>query len=290
MEVKQVQVGITTRCNSHCKFCFREELLRHSNKFNFPIDLPFDIYKNIFKDTKLTMVQLCGNKGDAIFHPEFNKILNYTIDQGVHIKISTNGSAFSEGWWRELGNRMRGDIIFALDGTSEEVHGMYRSTSFSKVMKHMIAFIQGGGNITWQFIVFKHNEHQMEEAEKISKDIGCAKFAPVISRFYDDGFEKPLIVETVIPKYTKPTCGWKHMERVYISSRGYVHPCCYICCHIHDYFTSSKHFHLRGFKEPQYNIENNTLDNIVKLPLFSHIYEHEYDFCRLHCGRVSEWN
>ena len=135
-EVKQVQIGITTRCNSHCRFCFREELLRkHGDKMLFkdnPFDLPFDIFKNIFKETNLTDVQFCGNKGDAIFHPDFHKILDYTIDQGVFVSLSTNGSAFSKDWWYQLGKRMKGEVTFALDGL-EDTHGMYRGTSFKKV-------------------------------------------------------------------------------------------------------------------------------------------------------------
>ena len=51
-EVKQVQIGITTRCNSHCRFCFREELLRSTNGHEMffkdnPVSLPFDIFKRI---------------------------------------------------------------------------------------------------------------------------------------------------------------------------------------------------------------------------------------------------
>ncbi|GAF96115.1 unnamed protein product, partial [marine sediment metagenome] len=263
-EVKQVQTGITTRCNSHCRFCFREELLRSKNGHEMlfkdnPYDLPFDIYKRIFLDTKLTDVQFCGNKGDAIFHPEFNKILDYTIDQGVFISLATNGSAFSENWWRELGKRMKGEVTFAIDGIDEDTHAIYRGTSFVKVLKNMMAFIQGGGRARWQFIVFKHNEHQLKEAKEQSKKMGCQQFITVISRFYDDIIQRPSIVKTkrelyregnsIFDKYpnikkhipSKITCQWIKMKRVYMSSRGRIYPCCYIPCNTHDWYTAPRY-------------------------------------------------
>jgi MoaA/NifB/PqqE/SkfB family radical SAM enzyme len=311
-EVKQVQVGITTRCNSHCRFCFREELLRSSNGHEMlfkdnPYDLSFDTFKRIFLDTKLTDVQFCGNKGDAIFHPEFHKILDYTIDQGVFISLATNGSAFSENWWKELGKRMKGEVTFAIDGL-KDTHGIYRGTSFDKVYRNMLAYIEGGGRARWQYIVFKHNEHHLKEAKEISKKIGCHKFITVISRYYDDVMQRPSTEKTKRELFTERNdrfdnypnikkyisgfdCGWIKLRRVYISSRGTMYPCCYISCNTHDWYTDPKYMELRGLKKPEYNIANNTLNNIIKLPWFKKIYDgiDKCDICKLHCGNIREY-
>jgi len=313
-EVKQVQIGITTRCSSHCRFCFREELLRSKNAHKLffkdnPHDLPFEVYKRIFMNTKLTDVQFCGNKGDAIFHPEFNKILDYTIDQGVFISLATNGFAFERQWWFELGKKMKGEVTFALDGLDEETHSIYRGTSYDRVLKNMLSFIQAGGRAKWQFIVFKHNEHQLKEAEKLAKEIGCKQFIKVISRYYDDVIQKPSIGEktkrelyndnNVFDRYpnikkhltAKIYCQWIKMKRVYMSSRGRIYPCCYIPCNTHDWYTANKYLKLRGLKKPEYNITNNTLNDIIKLPWFKYIYDNinEYDICRLHCGNIIDY-
>lgn len=307
-EVKQVQIGITTRCNSHCRFCFREELIKkygEKNRFyNKPYDLPFETFKNIFKETNLTNIQFCGNKGDAIFHPEWQKILDYTIDKGVFISLATNGSNFSERWWRELGSRMKGEVTFAIDGF-EDTHKLYRNTSFNKVYNNMLAFIDGGGQARWQFIIFKHNEHQLEEIKQRAKDIGCFKFIKIISRFYDDVMQKPEIAKktkremfndfSLYPKirelmFGKVKCQWVEMERVYISSRGFVYPCCYACCHLQDYNTHPSILYIRkGIREPEYNIKNNTLNNIIKLHWFTHIYDNVDGFhmCKLNCTNLN---
>ena len=317
-EVKQVQIGITTRCNSHCRFCFREELLRAENGHEMffkdnPVDLPFEVFKNIFKDTNLTDVEFCGNKGDAIFHPDFEKIFSYTINQGVFISLATNGSIFTNQWWYESAKRMtKGEVTFALDGL-EDTHGIYRSTSFKKVFEHMRSFIDGGGSARWQFIVFKHNEHQLEEAKKLSKEIGCSKFITVISRYYDDVMERPTLgmrttrrelhekmnVDKIenhpkLKKYLLESvrCQWIDLKRVYVSSRGKTYPCCYISCNVHDWYTHADNIHLRRIKAPEHNIENNTLNEIIKLPAFTYIYDNVEslkEICNLHCTNVKTY-
>jgi MoaA/NifB/PqqE/SkfB family radical SAM enzyme len=309
-EVKQIQIGLTTRCNSHCRFCFREELLsKHGDKMHFyykPADLPFYVYKNIFKDTNLTDIQMCGNKGDAIFHPDFERILNYTIDKGVFISLATNGSNFSEKWWKDLGSRMNGEVTFALDGL-EDTHSMYRGTSFKKVYNNMLAYINGGGRARWQFIVFKHNEHQLEEAKRLSKEIGCSKFITVISRYYDDVMQKPSIAKSTkremffdFEKYPnvrnaifgKIQCQWINMERIYISSRGYVYPCCYACCHMQNWHTHHSVLHFKSeMKQPEYNIETNKINEIIKLPWFTYIYENinKLFMCQLNCTNLNTY-
>ena len=40
----------------------------------------------------------------------------------------------------------------------------------------MQAFIAAGGIAHWEFIVFKHNEHQVEAARELSKQLGFAQF------------------------------------------------------------------------------------------------------------------
>ena len=36
-------------------------------------------------------------------------------------------------------------------------------------MENVNAFISAGGTAYWKFLIFKHNEHQVEEAKKLSE-------------------------------------------------------------------------------------------------------------------------
>ena len=40
----------------------------------------------------------------------------------------------------------------------------------------MKSFINAGGSIPWEYLVFKHNQHQVEDAKKLAKELGFQEF------------------------------------------------------------------------------------------------------------------
>ena len=55
----------------------------------------------------------------------------------------------------------------------------------------MDAFIEAGGRARWDFLVFEHNQHQVEEAEALSKQKGFERFiAKKTGRFIDANSNK----------------------------------------------------------------------------------------------------
>jgi MoaA/NifB/PqqE/SkfB family radical SAM enzyme len=53
-------------------------------------------------------------------------------------------------------------------------------------MENVKSFIDAGGKAEWSFLIFKHNEHQIEETRKISKDLGFKKFEYAFSERWQD--------------------------------------------------------------------------------------------------------
>jgi hypothetical protein len=43
-------------------------------------------------------------------------------------------------------------------------------------MRNVKAFLEAGGNAEWDYIVFRHNEHQVEQARRLAKDLGFSRF------------------------------------------------------------------------------------------------------------------
>ena len=52
-----------------------------------------------------------------------------------------------------------------------------------KIIKNASTFIKHGGIAYWDFIVFKHNEHQIYKCKKYSEELGFNKFK-IISELY----------------------------------------------------------------------------------------------------------
>lgn len=287
MKVEMVQVGLTTRCNSHCYFCFREELER-AGRSTEKIDLPKEAIRKII-DQGIRDIHLCGNRGEAIFHPDIEEIIDMIKNSGSRFEMNTNGSRFKSDWWYQLGQRMTpGDqVIFALDGL-KNAHEQYRNTSWMKVMENLKAFISGGGRAIWQMIVFKHNEDQVKLVKGLSKAIGCAETWIINSRFYNKKYQRPTkefdkTKEDILIEGSKKIikCKFFNGKRVYIGVDGSVWPCCFMRCHF-------------GFKERAYpgnsvtklfkeqydfnNIMNTSLDDIVNnSKMFDRVYSNMHN-------------
>ena len=48
--------------------------------------------------------------------------------------------------------------------------------NYDKIIENAQAFIKGGGNAIWRMIIFKHNQFQIEEAEKEATRLGFSDF------------------------------------------------------------------------------------------------------------------
>ena len=65
-----------------------------------------------------------------------------------------------------------GKVDFGIDGLEDTLHLYRRNVKYSKVIENAQAFIQAGGHAQWNFIVFKHNEHQVDQARALSQQLG----------------------------------------------------------------------------------------------------------------------
>ena len=57
---------------------------------------------------------------------------------------------------------------------------------FEKVIENVQAFIGAGGEADWDFLVFKHNRHQIDEAKALSKKLGFKRFNKKETTRWDD--------------------------------------------------------------------------------------------------------
>ena len=53
-------------------------------------------------------------------------------------------------------------------------------------MSNVKTFISNGGRATWEYLVFKHNQHQTSQAEALSKRMGFENFRHFFSERWQD--------------------------------------------------------------------------------------------------------
>jgi MoaA/NifB/PqqE/SkfB family radical SAM enzyme len=147
------------------------------------VHLSFDVIKDAFKPEhvkKLRQVFWCGSYGDPIMHPQFLEILQYFRDcsESVWLYIHTNGGVHNPEYWSKMAKIIgtQGKIDFGIDGLEDTNHLYRQNVKFSKVIENAKAFIDAGGNAQWNFIVFEHNEHQVDDAKSMSESLGFKSF------------------------------------------------------------------------------------------------------------------
>lgn len=182
-DVRHVQIDHTSRCNLLCPQCSRVSNGR-VNPLLPMAELALADYEKIFNpefSRQLESVLFCGNFGDAAASTNFLDCARFLKKQGIPaITVMSNGSLQNPEWWRELAAILSGPrdkVCFSIDGLADTNH-LYRVNSrFDKIMANTEAFIGAGGRARWDYLVFEHNEHQVEEAERLAGKMGFKSFA-----------------------------------------------------------------------------------------------------------------
>jgi MoaA/NifB/PqqE/SkfB family radical SAM enzyme len=183
-QVRIVHLELTHRCNAACPMCSRNI---HGGALN--PDMPLselslaDIKTILLPDfiRQLKRIYACGNYGDPIVARDCIEVFRYLREHGpdLNLCLHTNGSARRPDWWRELAAIMKQGphyLRFGIDGLEDTNHVYRRGTDWTTVMRSAETFIAAGGRAEWDYLVFRHNEHQVESARKLAREMGFKEF------------------------------------------------------------------------------------------------------------------
>lgn len=171
-------LDITHRCILECPSCLRQEFPK---LFKRGHDLtPKNLAKicDTFND-----ITFCGQMGDAIYHPKFHEMVKTVIDKGNRLLVQTNGHGKKDAWWdksfemmkipaRPERDRKKYKWTFDIDGLPKDSHKYRINQDGEAVFEVMKKGVAMGNHITWQYIIFEYNKHDIEEAKKMALDNG----------------------------------------------------------------------------------------------------------------------
>ena len=208
-DIKAVHLEVSSKCNASCPMCLRNVHGGAENPYLPVTELSLEDVKSIFPISflrQLERIYMCGNYGDPIIARDTLQIFKWFKQIKPHLNLSlfTNGSAKSRLWWRELA-QVTTTVHFSIDGL-EDTNSIYRrGTNFKKIIKNVESYIAGGGKAIWDYIVFHHNEHQVETARKRAKDLGFSAFVvKKTGRFYSNLKSKVKTEQIILNKKGEP--------------------------------------------------------------------------------------
>jgi hypothetical protein len=143
---------------------------------------------------EVTDVEL-SNYGEILLNPELEAILACAHERGVvtHAGNGVNLNFAREGILDALVRYGLGNITCSIDGASQESYARYRVRGdFERVMRNLRALAEAKRahaspfpRMRWQFVVFGHNEHEIERARAMATDLGMEFFTKLT---WDDDF------------------------------------------------------------------------------------------------------
>lgn len=187
--IRQLHLETSSVCNAACPMCPRE-IDPNFDKEKDGMSLSLIRIQELFDVEfikRLESMFMCGNYGDPAAAPECIDIMRYfrQVNNNVSLGIHSNGSLRTKKWWSELGNILSRDTdycYFGIDGLKDTNHLHRVNTTFEKIIENASAFIESGGKAHWEYLVFQHNEHQVEEARALAHELGFTSFREKVSR------------------------------------------------------------------------------------------------------------
>ena len=261
-EIRNIHFELSSNCQASCPMCARNHHGGIENPLVKVSDIDHLLFKQIISEqtiSQLTSITLCGNLGDPLLNNDLILIVEYIVQSNpkCRIDIHTNGSLRNTRWWEQLAHALPDNSLvqFGIDGL-EDTHALYRvGTDFNMIIKNASAFIKAGGKARWNFITFKHNEHQLEQARELSKELGFESFQEKqTSRFigkeyfevYDKqgnithkleqpGEQKLIFIDRKTVENYKEVfktaiidCEVERTKSIYVDAQGYLWPCCFV--------------------------------------------------------------
>ena len=179
--LNRINAELTNFCNAACPMCARYSIDGVLNKDivnNMHTSLEF-IKEKIGKDVvkQLRYFTSCGNLGDGAMNPECLEIYQWLrqINPNLNLILHTNGGARNPEFWRGMA-AIDVNVAFAIDGLEDTNHLYRRNVRLQKLMENVHAFIEAGGKASWNMLIFKHNENQIESCRKLSQQLGFKEF------------------------------------------------------------------------------------------------------------------
>ncbi len=167
----------TNLCNAKCPLCpTGTGTLKREKGF-----MSFELYKKIIDQIKWYTENIyLWNLGEPFLNQEIYSMIKYANKFGIFQMSSTNGYVlYTKATTVKMIESGLNRLIIGMDGLDAKTLNTYRvNVDFDKLMKGLYVLRDEKAKrhsqnpkIDFQFILMKHNQHQLEEARALAKEL-----------------------------------------------------------------------------------------------------------------------
>lgn len=232
---KKVNIEASAACLLKCNKCGRQTDPTFPERKKLFETLQFSEFKKLaayFDD-----LSFCGGYSDPVMSNYIIEYLEYAHSINKRTIIHTAVSHRPMEWYEETFKRGPSTRwIFGIDGLPKDSHKYRVGQDGEKLFEVAKLAASMGIDTHWQYIIFKYNENDIEQAAKMAEDAGIV-FTVVKSTRWDKPFDPLKPSDEFLNKHYEGRMGQKKnylqprcfgATRWFYSGEGFLLPCCYL--------------------------------------------------------------
>ncbi|MES2881216.1 MAG: radical SAM/SPASM domain-containing protein, partial [Bacteroidota bacterium] len=188
-------------------------------------------------------------QGEPFLNPDFLQMVQYASEKKIYTATSSNAHYLNDKNAKLTVESGLDRLIISIDGTTQETYQQYRvGGNLQKVLDGAANIVKWKKElksktpfVVFQFLVVRHNEHQIEEVKQLAKKIGVDDVWLKTAQVYDYENDPNKLIPT-IEKYSrykidntgkmkykggKANHCWRMHHDPVITWDGAVVPCCF---------------------------------------------------------------
>ncbi len=241
-----ISVEPTNVCQLQCPEC--PVGLRHENPKN-AIQLNEATFRKTIDELKSKLLHVIFYfQGEPLLNKNVSSYINYAHQNKIYTSTSTNAQSLNPEFAKSLVLSGLDKLIISIDGSTQEVYEKYRVGGKLQKAIDGVKYVQEWKQkfksvtpiIEIQFVVFKTNEHQLDDMRALAKELKVERIVFKTAQLYDFENGHPLL--TSIEKYARYKLeedGKYHIKSelpnrclrlwtgAVINSKGDLVPCCF---------------------------------------------------------------
>lgn len=185
----QVNMEASSICQLKCPACRNGRRLIATGTIGQGY-LSFDDFKRFVNQNSWIRSIELSNWGELFLNPELDKIIKYAFTKKVMLTAynGVNLNTVDDTMIQSLVQHRFDHLTVSIDGATPRVYRMYRrSGSLDRVLQNIRAinhykwlYKTNRPTLTWQFIIFGHNEYELPAARRMAASMGM-RFVPKLN-------------------------------------------------------------------------------------------------------------
>lgn len=240
-----ISVEPSTKCNLHCPEC-----PVGNNSLKRPAtNLSYHDFKIIIDKTAPWCQYLSLYfQGEPFLNPEIIQMIHYAKQKKIFVATSSNGHFLNDSVAKEIVKSKLDKLIISLDGATPDVYQKYRvGGNFETVLAGIRNLVKWKNDLQSstpilivQFVVFRHNEHQIEDIKNLVKSLGKIRLEIKTAQVYNFEDKQSILPQnTTFSRYdfndkgsphiksNLPNRCWRSWHSGVITDQGHWVPCCF---------------------------------------------------------------